>query len=67
MQSMLSLLVESNGFTAYLLGSAYLIHETYGQLKNKREVYVEVNKTNRNIDCKKLGRFSELHIGSRYR
>ena len=30
-------------------------------------MYAEVKKTNRNVDCKKFIRFSELYIGSRYR
>ena len=30
-------------------------------------MHVEVKKTNRNVGCKKLRRFSELYIGSRYR
>ena len=35
MQSMLSLLVKSNGFTAPFLSSTYLIHDIYEQLKKK--------------------------------
>ena len=42
---MLSLLVKNNGFTAHLLSSTYLIHEIYGQLKKKRDMYVEAKKT----------------------
>ena len=34
--------------------------------RKKREMDVEVKKTNRNVGCKKL-RFSELYIGSKYR
>ena len=30
-------------------------------------MYVKVKKTNRNVGFKKLRRFSELYIGSRYR
>ena len=35
-QSIQSLLVKCNGFTAHLLISTYLIHEIYRQLKKKR-------------------------------
>ena len=67
MQSMLSLLVKSNDFTVHFFSSTYLIHEIYVQLKKKREMYVEIKKTNRNVSCKKLRKFSELYIGLRYR
>ena len=30
-------------------------------------MYVEIKKTNRNVGCKKLRRFSELYVGSRYK
>ena len=45
MQSMLLLLVKSNGFTAHLLSSTYLIHEIYEQIKKKKRMYAEVKKT----------------------
>ena len=51
---MLSLLVKSNGFTAHLLSSTYLINDVYGQLKKKIEMYVEVEKIDRNTGCNVL-------------
>ena len=69
MHSTLSLLVKGNGFTGRLLSSTYLIHEICGQLRRKKTkiMYVGEKKRNKTVGCKKLRRFSELYIGSRYR
>ena len=38
MKLMLSLLVKSNGFTAYFFRSTYLIHKIHSQLKKKKAI-----------------------------
>ena len=58
---MLSLLVKNNGFTAHFFSSTCLIFEVYRQLREKREIYVEVKKTNRNFGCKKLKVFRVIN------